>query len=149
MRSRRLRRRQHAVKIRLGITEGDVARDRLVEYVVFLQNHADVPPHIAVVQSFQVNMIEEDRAFGRLEQSGDEFNQRCLAAAAATDEGHHLSGGEVEIDVIENIRRLGPAIFKTDPAQFDAPLQAVHRHETRAVMPLFRFLLEDIVQAIQ
>ena len=66
-----LRRRQHTVEIRLGITKGNVACDRLIKHMIFLKDHSDVPAHIAVIQCFQIDIIEQDRAFSRLEQSGD------------------------------------------------------------------------------
>ena len=42
-------------KIGLGIAEGDVARDRFVKHVVLLQDHPDVPAHVAVVERLQID----------------------------------------------------------------------------------------------
>ena len=69
MRRRRLRRGQDAIEIGLGVAEGDVARDRFVEDVVLLQDHSDVSADVAIVERLQIDVIEEDRAFSRLEQT--------------------------------------------------------------------------------
>ena len=70
---------EDAIEIGLGIAEGDVARDRFVEDVVLLQDHPDVPPHVAVVERFQIGVVEQNRAFGRFEQTGDELDQASFS----------------------------------------------------------------------
>ena len=63
----------------------------LVEHVIFLQDHADVPPHVAVVERLEVDVIEEDCALGWFEQPGDQLDQRRLPAAAPADDRDRLS----------------------------------------------------------
>ena len=55
-----LRRGKNTIQIRLWVAKGDIARDRLIEHMVFLQNHADMPPHIAIIQCSEIDVIKED-----------------------------------------------------------------------------------------
>src|SRR3954465_2833164 len=75
---------QDPVQIWLRVTKRDIAGNRLVKHVVLLQNHSDIPAHVAVVQRLQIDVIEKDCALGRLEQAGYELDQSFLAAPAAT-----------------------------------------------------------------
>src|SRR5581483_94098 len=90
---------QNTIEIGLGIAERDVARDRFVEHVIFLQHHSDVPANIAVIQCAKIDIVEVDGAAGWLEQAGDEFDQGCLAASATSHERDHASGREIEVYV--------------------------------------------------
>src|SRR4051794_15590168 len=91
---------QDSVQIWFRITERDIAGNRLVKHVVLLQNHSDIPAHVAVVQRLQIDVIEKDCALGRLEQAGYELDQSCLAAPAATDQREHSTGREFKRDVL-------------------------------------------------
>ena len=84
-----------------------------------------MPAQIAVVERLQIDVIEVDRA-RRSARSDPASNliERGLAAAAAADDRHALSGRELEIDVLQDVRRFRSAVFETDIPQFDAAFEA-------------------------
>src|SRR5207253_749188 len=78
-------------RLRGFFAEGDVAGDRLVEEVVLLQHEADLPAERAIVERAHVVAVVGDRAFGRLEESGEQLDQRRLARATTADDRDRLT----------------------------------------------------------
>ena len=104
MRVRALRGPEDAVEIRLGIAEGDVAQDRFVEHMIFLENKTDLPAQVAVVQGAHVHSVVEDRSRRWLEKTRQQLHQSGLAASASPDDGDHPARRDVQIDLAENLR---------------------------------------------
>src|SRR5205823_14711258 len=99
MRGGGLSRSENTIQIRFRITERNVACDRLVKHVVFLKHHSDVTAHIPIIQILQIDVIEQDRAFRRFEETGDQFHERGLATATSPDECDHAASRQIERDV--------------------------------------------------
>src|SRR5262249_24088223 len=110
---RRLGRSQNAIDVRLWITKRNVACDRLIEHMIFLQHHSDVLPDVAIIQGFQINVIEEDGSFRRLKEAGNKLDERRLAATAPPYKRNHLPRRQIERNVAQNTGRLRPTIPKT------------------------------------
>ena len=119
---------EDTIEIRFDVTEGDIVRNRVVKEMVLLQNHSDMSSDIAVVQRSKINVVEGDRSFGWLQQTGEEFNQRCFPGTAPPGKRNHLSGANVQIDIAEDVGRFRTAIFETNTPQLDSPFQTVNRH---------------------
>ena len=117
---------ENTVKIGLGISEGNIPRDRFIEHVIFLQHHSDMTANVAIVQCPEIDIIKINIAFGWFEQASDQFDQRRLAATTATDKCDHATWGKIERDVAQNIRCFRTAVSKADIAQFDAAFETVH-----------------------
>ncbi len=79
MRIGQVRRAQHALEIRFGIAEGNVAQNGVAEDMVLLQDQPDFAPHFAVVQGLEVHVIEKDGPVGGFDQAGEELDEGGLA----------------------------------------------------------------------
>src|SRR5207248_2730690 len=101
---------KNTIQIGLGVTEGNIAGDGLIEHVIFLQHYPNVSADIAIVQSLEIDVIKEDVAVSWFKQPGDEFDQRRFAAAAATDEGDHTTRRKIESNIAQNIGGLRAAV---------------------------------------
>ena len=80
---------------------------RVVEEMVLLQDEADLPAQIAIVERLEIDAVVENGALRRLEQPGQALDQRGLSRAAAADDGDHLPRRHVEGDPLED-RRATP-----------------------------------------
>ena len=81
-----------------------------LEQVILLQHVADL-----AARPGDRLAVDQHRAVGRRENSGDQRQQRALAAAALPDDGDELARGDRERDAFE---RLGLA-FEAEVAQVD------------------------------
>ena len=111
--------RQHLGRLgdRLGPRPaGDHQRDRGVlgrrqgrQQVVLLEHEADVPPAELdlppAAQRRQVLAEDLDLAGRRVEQAGDDREQRRLAAAGRADEQRHLAEADVQVDAAQGQHR--------------------------------------------
>ena len=140
---------KYPIKFRLWIAKGNIAGDRLVKHVIILKNDSDVPPNVAVIEAFQIDIVEKYGAFRRLQKAGNQFDQRRFAAAAPAHECHHPPWDQIERDIFQDVRRFGSAVFKADSAQFNMPFETMNWNQPGAIMTLLWFLLENIVQTIQ
>src|SRR6185295_16812468 len=96
--------------VRLLLGEGDVAGDGVCEKMVFLKHEPDAPPEILVVEGGQLESVVQDRALGRLQESGEAPREGRLARSATAYDGDPLPGLDLERDVLENGGRLGASI---------------------------------------
>src|SRR5215475_646574 len=87
--------------------------------MILLQNNANLAPHIAVIQRLKVEVIKIDRAFGRLEQTGNQLYQRRFSTTTAPNNCDVLAGADIESDPLQDGRRFRPAVAKSKVAQFD------------------------------
>ncbi len=74
------------------------------------------------VQVADVHAVDEHRAAGRVEQPGDQVEQRRLAAAGAADDRGRLARPGGQVDAAQH-RLLGARVAELDAAQLE---QAVH-----------------------
>ena len=100
MRGRCLRSPQNTVQVGLGVTERDIARDGVIKNMVLLQDHPNMPAHVAIIEILKIDIIEQDRAFGGLEQARDQFDEGCFTATAATHQRDHLARRHLHGDPI-------------------------------------------------
>ena len=114
------------VQVRLLVTEGDVARDRVVEEITVLEHVADLAPQVLVAERAHVGAVVADHARGRLEQPREAADERRLARPAAPDDGHHRARLDAERDPVQHGRR-GQRVAEADVLQLDPPLDRPHR----------------------
>jgi hypothetical protein len=87
--------------------EDDVLQDRPPRHQqVLLQDVADRPVRVAR----GVGPVDQDPAFRGGEQTGDDVEQRGLAAAGRSDEGDELAGLRVEVDAVQDERAVAVAL---------------------------------------
>ncbi|MOA09436.1 hypothetical protein D3C78_1292650 [compost metagenome] len=111
--------------------EGDVLRHRhMAEQRIMLKDETDIALLHRAVRG--VLVTEEDVAFGRLLQAGDETQQRRLAGTGGTEQSDQLAGTNIERHVVQcgkAIELLGDAgnfhfheyAFQCLPAALPAP----------------------------
>src|SRR6266699_1516661 len=104
---------------------------------------------VTVIEAFEVDIIEKYSAFRRLQQAGNQFDERRFAAAAPAHECHHPPWNQIERDILQDVRRFGSAVFEVDSAQFYMPFETMNWDQPGAIMTLLWFLLENVVQTIQ
>ena len=111
----RSRARRHVGALDLGAEHGVLQDGAPLEQVVLLQHVADLAGRPGDRRA-----VDQHGAVGRLEDAGDQRQQRALAAAALADDGDELARRDRERDVLE---RLGLAleaeIAQADVAQLD------------------------------
>lgn len=90
----------------------DVALDRPVrEQSAGLDDVADRLPQLVRVLPRHVPAVDQDPAGGRLDQAVDHLQRRRLAAAGRADEGHHLAGGDLQIECGDGRLGLTAEVF--------------------------------------
>src|SRR5207248_2250348 len=93
-----------------------------------------------------IEAVEEDRALGRLDQAGEQLDQRRLARAAAADDRDRLARIDGEGEVLEDRRRVRSAVAEPDAAQLDAARERPYGAKSGAIGSLLRLLVEDVVE---
>ena len=64
--------------------------------------------------------VEEDLALVEGVDAGDALDEGRLAGAVVADEGHHLTGTDLEVDLVERLH--GTEVFRHSPDVEDGPL---------------------------
>ena len=116
--------RPRCVRCRALVAEGDVLGDRLVEEVVLLEHERRLPAQRPVVERAQIDAVVEDRALGRLQQPGEQLDQRRLARAAAADDRDVSPGSTVKVMPSRIGGASGPAVAEADVAELDRARRA-------------------------
>jgi len=82
--------------------------------LVALENKADFsPPHqrqLIFRQARDVHTVDHDGPRRRRVQTCQQSEQRALAAARGSHDGHELSGWDFQIDTAQNVDTMAPAI---------------------------------------
>ena len=88
----------------------------------------------------QPRVLEDDRhPLGHLDaagaghaavQPGEGAQERALAGAAATEQGHELAGGDVEVEAVEHATRLVEAAVQVPDPDRWGQLASVRRHDS-------------------
>ena len=76
-----------------------------LDQVVFLEHHADAPPHPAqrlAREPDELHALELDLPCARLDQTIDAADQRALAGARRADDRRDAACGDVEVDVVQD-----------------------------------------------
>ena len=89
---------------RAAAAVGDVFGDGAVEQESVLLDDAQQPAIAVGGDVAQIDAIEQNRAGGRIVEAGDEIAERRLAGAAGADQGDHLAGLDVQIDLMQHRR---------------------------------------------
>ena len=133
----------------LALAEGDVLGDRGVEEIALLEHEADLAPQRPVVERVQLELVVDDRAVGRLHQPREQLDQRRLAGAAAADDRDRLAGLDLEVEPLQDRRRLRAAVAEADVPQLDGAGERRHGAEPRVVGALLGLVLEHVVEAAE
>ncbi len=100
-------------------SDGDVfARGHLVAHEV-LKDDSDLGVKIGEVVFAKVDAVEQDLAFGRIVEAGNELDDGSLSLAVFADQRDALAGTESEVEVAEDAP-LRAGIVEGDVAKFEA-----------------------------
>jgi len=67
----------------------------------------------------QVAPVQQDRAFGRVVQAGQQLDERGLAGAVQAHQRDALSRRNKQVDILED-KRIRTRVLKGNIAEFDA-----------------------------
>src|SRR5690606_180070 len=84
-----------------------------------LQNDADLAAQGAFGHGAQVATVQEDASPVRVVKTGDEGEEGAFARAGAADKGDGASGGDFDVDPLED--RVGRVVAEIDPFEADGP----------------------------
>lgn len=62
------------------------------------RQEADLPARRRAIFR-ETYIVDSDRAQGRRNQAGEQLQQRSLAGAVGTEQGHKASGGQIEVAI--------------------------------------------------
>ena len=105
---------------------------------VFLEDHAHAPARaaqFAAAERRDLDVIEHDRAGGRLYQAVDAADDGRFAGARRTDQRHHLAVGYVEVEALE-CQVAGPVTLRQplDPKHARHPRPSADRLFGRSII---------------
>jgi hypothetical protein len=86
-----------------GNSEGYVVADGVGEEVGLLGDEADVLTETLEGDGADGSVVDQDTAGGGVEQAGDEVYEGGFSGAGGAYDGETASGGDVEVDVAENV----------------------------------------------
>jgi hypothetical protein len=87
-----------------GIGERDIVADRAIEQHVFLQDDANLTPQPGNIHRGEIDAVDQHApALGEIEPL-DELGQRRLARPGRSDNADHLTGGNGDIHIVQNLR---------------------------------------------
>jgi hypothetical protein len=155
--TRRLGRRHHLFHGGVRPPVGDVVPDGDGEEEGLVEHHADVGSQAGQGQVAHVVPVHPHRARGGVVEAGQDPSDRGLAAAGPPDQRHRLAGGQVQVEVGQDVgiatllgvrrhqavRRVGEA----DPLEADVPL-AVHQVGGARPIDNGGLLVEDLVDPL-
>ncbi len=101
------------VRVGRGIERGDVVGDRAGEQPVVLQDAADLRAIMLHPDRRDGHAVQQHGAAAGRQQSGEDLQQGRLAGAGRTDNRHALAGGNVEVEVRDDLR-LVVAVAEAD-----------------------------------
>ena len=107
-----------------GVAIGNVAGHRVVEQHGVLIHHRDQAAQIGQGQLAQIDAIEGDGAGLGFVEAAEEIDDRALAAAAGTHQGHGAAAGQLQIELVDH--RV-VAIGETHAPRFQPPLETGQR----------------------
>src|SRR4029077_18387653 len=96
----------------------DICGDGGAEKKALLKNEADVPPGRIELQFADIDSVDQDTPRGRIIESGNQTEQRCLAGTGRADDGDALPGLYLEVDVLQHgiASVIKPNALECDPA---------------------------------
>ena len=84
---------------RIAPSVGNVIPNAVVEENCFLRDDANLLPKRLNVNFSQINPIDTDASRGGIIKAWDEIDERCLPAPARTDDRHHFTFADCQLDV--------------------------------------------------
>ena len=141
-----LRHRSDAGGIRVGIEEGDVGFDRIVEQQGVLGHKPDVAPEFPAVELPEVHTVDLEAADGGIIQAQEQAGHRRLAAARRADQRHRLPLGHLEGEPIER-GRSGPCISEVDVPE-PQPLLEAERDRSGRLLNL-EFGPQHLIESVE
>ena len=102
---------------RTGNGVRDVVADAVGEQERVLEHHPDLAAERRQRDVSHVDAVDRHPATAHVVEAGDQRRHRRLARPADTDERHHLTGVDVEIEPRQH--RLGPVVAERDVLEGD------------------------------
>ena len=127
MRPGQRRGRDNALGREGGVRQCDIIADRTVEQDVVLQDHADLTAQPGRVDLRDIDAVDEHPAALGHVKALRKLGQGALAGPGRADDSDHLSGRNVQTDVVENFRAVYP-VTKGDVFERDIAADRGKRH---------------------
>ena len=103
----------HFAIFEILIAISDIALDSAGEQAGFLRNITDFVPQVMLGHLPDIDIVDQDFAFGHIIKTGNQVDQRGLSAAGTADDGRSLPGSGSEGDSLQHII-FGAGIFEAD-----------------------------------
>ena len=116
----------HAGGVGIGVGVGDIGRDGVVEQHHVLAHHRQLLTVIVQAVVGDGGAVEQDVAVVAAVEARDQIDQRGLAATRLADEGHGLTGADVQVDVLQRRGKLR-AVGEAQGADIDVATCALDR----------------------
>ena len=142
-----LRRLDDLVHARVRTAVADVLEDRASEEEHVLLHDTDAAAQIGELDVADILPVQSDAAAGGLIKARNQLAERRLAAAAGADQGQHLAGAHVQVDVLEH-RLLLFVVGEGHVPELDFALDVLKRPGIRAVHDV-RLLVHDRAEALE
>src|SRR3954454_24207426 len=108
MSARQLRRVDDAVHRQARIGQGDVVAHRPIEQHVVLEHDSDLSTEPGRVGRHQIHSIDQHAAALRNVEPLHQLGEGAFARAGRSDDADGLSGRNVESDIVQDLRPIGP-----------------------------------------
>ena len=102
--------------------ERDVVRDRAGEEEALLRDDAELSPQRRLRHVAQVGAVDRDAPAARVVEASEQLRDRRLPGAGVPDERDGRPGGHVEIEVVQDVRKV--AVPEADVVEADVPVDA-------------------------
>ena len=117
-------------KCSFDATHSDILPGGHLEAHEVLEDDANLAVEVGQVVVAQVDTVEQDLAFGRIVEAGDELDDCGFALAVFADQGDAFAGSKREIEVGQDVA-LGPRVLERDVPELEAFLDDLRRREGR------------------
>ena len=91
-----------------GVGEGDILAHRAVEKHVLLQDDADLAAQPRRIRHREIHAVDQHAAAFRQVETLHQLGEGALARARRSDDTDGLPGGNVEGDVVQDLRSFEP-----------------------------------------
>mmetsp|Transcript_7824 Transcript_7824/g.13801 ORF Transcript_7824/g.13801 Transcript_7824/m.13801 type:complete len:218 (+) Transcript_7824:3438-4091(+) len=104
----------------------DVLCDAGVKQQGLLRYHANVVPHRPDVKTFHVVAVNAHPAFLWIVESADKSGDGALSRARLSNEGNRFARGNIEVDIIKDLRSAG-RVLEVETLDGDAALHGLYK----------------------